>query len=132
MVVGLILSGWGLARRRSVWSVGGVALSAVCAVALTGYVFGLSNQLPDASSGASAVNTPWSPALGSMLMVSELPSSCDRTADTLMSSMGRKASSRNSARNPTSDSPWPALTDSEMPGGAVATMARSNWRQNIS
>jgi hypothetical protein len=49
MAAGLGLSGWALARRRSLWSIGGVSLSAICALALAGYVFGLSNQLPGPS-----------------------------------------------------------------------------------
>lgn len=47
MAAGVGVSAWGLARRRSLWSVAGLAFSTLCALALTGYVFGLSYQLPN-------------------------------------------------------------------------------------
>jgi hypothetical protein len=50
VLVGLGISAWALVRRRSVWSVTGLAMSAACAGLLTTYVFYLSNQLPGTDS----------------------------------------------------------------------------------
>ena len=47
MAAGVGVSAWGLARRRSLWSIAGLAFSTLCALALNGYVFGLSHQLPN-------------------------------------------------------------------------------------
>ena len=46
VTVGLAVSAWAVRRRRSVWSVGGLALSAACAGLLAAYVFVLSYGLP--------------------------------------------------------------------------------------
>jgi FtsH-binding integral membrane protein len=47
VLIGLAVSAWGLLRRRSLWSIGGFALSAACAGLLAAYVFVLSYGLPD-------------------------------------------------------------------------------------
>lgn len=47
VLIGLAVSGWGLLRRRSLWSVAGLAVSVVCAGLLAAYVFVLSYGLPD-------------------------------------------------------------------------------------
>jgi len=44
---GLAVSAWAVWRRRSLWSIAGLALSAVCAGSLALYVFVLSYGLPD-------------------------------------------------------------------------------------
>jgi hypothetical protein len=46
VTVGLTVSAWALWLRRSVWSTGGLALSAICAGLLVVYVFVLSYGLP--------------------------------------------------------------------------------------
>jgi len=46
VLAGLALSVWAVLPRRSLWSVAGLAVSAVAAAALFGYVFVLSEQLP--------------------------------------------------------------------------------------
>jgi hypothetical protein len=48
VLIGLAVSGWGLVRRRSLWSIAGIVVSAACAGLLAVYVFVLSNGLPDA------------------------------------------------------------------------------------
>lgn len=50
MGAGLAISITAFARRRSVWSSAGLALSTVWSVALLGFVFVLSNQLPPTDS----------------------------------------------------------------------------------
>jgi hypothetical protein len=47
VLIGLALSGWGLVRRRSLWSMAGIVVSAACAGLLAFYVFVLSYGLPD-------------------------------------------------------------------------------------
>ncbi len=47
VVVGLGLSIAAIVRRKSLWSVAGALLSMACATLLVGYVFVLSNQLPN-------------------------------------------------------------------------------------
>ncbi len=46
VLVGLAVSAWAVLRRRSVWSIAGLALSAICAGLLAFYVFVLSYGLP--------------------------------------------------------------------------------------
>jgi hypothetical protein len=48
VLIGLAVSAWGLLRRRSLWSITGLAVSAACAGLLAAYVFVLSYGLPDA------------------------------------------------------------------------------------
>jgi hypothetical protein len=47
VLIGLGLSIWALQRRLSPWSAIGALMSAACAALLVGYVFILSDQLPD-------------------------------------------------------------------------------------
>ncbi len=51
VLAGLALSVWAVLPRRSAWSLAGLAVSAVAAAALFGYVFVLSEQLPAAAEG---------------------------------------------------------------------------------
>jgi len=46
VLIGLVISGWGVVRRRSLWSIAGFAVSAACAGMLAFYVFVLSYGLP--------------------------------------------------------------------------------------
>jgi len=46
VLIGLSISVWALTRRRTLWSVGGLALSALCAAFLVAYVFVISSGLP--------------------------------------------------------------------------------------
>lgn len=46
VLIGLAISGWGLLRRRSLWSIVGFVLSAACGAMLALYVFVLSYGLP--------------------------------------------------------------------------------------
>ncbi len=47
IAIGLAISARAFFRRRSLWSAAGLVLSIAAATALIGYVFILSNQLPD-------------------------------------------------------------------------------------
>jgi len=57
VILGLGLSIAAVVRRRSLWSLAGVVLSAVSATALVGYVFFLSYHLPASESAVSIGGT---------------------------------------------------------------------------